>query len=58
MSFPMQNTRLALGMLQMAGSVVSVVLLLHTGVSASALIAVSVTCALTTASVMLFGGKR
>ena len=54
----MRNTRLALGMLQMAGSVVSVVLLLHTGVSAPALIAVCVTCALTTASVMLFGGKR
>jgi hypothetical protein len=50
--------RLALGMLQMGGAVVSLVLLVMTGVSPVTVTAVVVTSALTTTSVLLFGEKK
>ena len=50
--------RLVLGMLQMCGAVVSVVLLALTGVSPVALATVMATCALTTVSVLLFGARK
>jgi hypothetical protein len=51
--------RLALGMAQMFFAIVTVVLLLETGVSVWSLTATAVTCALTTISVLLFGrGKH
>jgi hypothetical protein len=45
-------------MLQMGGTVVSLVLLALTGVSAVALAAAVVTCMLTTISVLLFGARK
>ena len=50
--------RLILGFLQMFGAVFSVTLLVRTGVTAIALIAVAVTGVLTTVSVLLFGARR
>ena len=50
--------RLVLGMLQMGGTVVSLVLLAVTGVSPIALTSVVMTCALTTISVLLFGARK
>ena len=50
--------RFILGMAQMAAGTVAAILLIETGVSSWALIAVLVTCALTTISVLLFGAKR
>lgn len=50
--------RLVLGMLQMGGTVVSLVLLSLTGVSAVALAAAVGTCMLTTISVLLFGARK
>jgi hypothetical protein len=47
--------RIALGVLQMFGASLSVVLLLRTGVSPVALTSVALTCLCTTASVLLFG---
>jgi hypothetical protein len=50
--------RLFLGFAQMAGAVTGVILLLETGVTKEALIAVVATSFATTASVMLFGRDR
>jgi hypothetical protein len=50
--------RLILGFLQMFGAVFSVTVLVRTGVTALALIAVGVTGVLTTVSVLLFGARR
>lgn len=50
--------RLILGFLQMFGAVFSVTLLVRTGVTVPALIAVTVTGVLTTVSVLLFGARR
>jgi hypothetical protein len=47
--------RLALGLGQMGGATISLLLLLHYGLTKAALIAVVCTCTLTTASVLLFG---
>jgi hypothetical protein len=41
----------------MFGAVFSVILLIQTGLSQFSLIAVVITCALTTISVVLFGGR-
>ena len=51
-------TRLALGMAQMAGAVISLVLLAHLGVTSLALTAVCLTSLLTTISVLLFGWRH
>ena len=50
--------RFILGLLQMLGVVISLFLLLETGVSALALGAVVLTCVCTTVSVLLFGSHR
>lgn len=50
--------RLALGLLQMSGAVFSATLLVQTGITALALIAVATTGALTMVSVLLFGARR
>ena len=50
--------RLALGMAQMAGATIAIVLLVGTGVSQWTLVATVITCVLTTISVLLFGGRR
>ena len=50
--------RLALGMTQMAGAVVSLVLLVETGVTAVTLATVVVTCVSTSVSVLLFGSRK
>ena len=50
--------RLALGMAQMGGVVVSLVLLLKMGAAPLSLAAVVITSALTSISVMLFGNRR
>ncbi len=50
--------RLILGFLQMFGAMFSVTLLVRTGVTALALIAVAVTGVLTTVSILLFGARR
>lgn len=50
--------RLALGVTEMIGAVVSAGLLIAYGMNKWALIAVIITCTATTASVMLFGKKR
>jgi hypothetical protein len=50
--------RLVLGLAQMFGAVFSVTLLVRTGVTAVALIAVALTGVLTTVSVLLFGARR
>jgi hypothetical protein len=50
--------RLLLGMAQVCGAGFSIALLLESGVSAAALVAVVITCVLTTISVLLFGGRR
>ncbi len=50
--------RLALGLLQMAGAASSVTLLVRTGITALALIAVTITGLLTTVSILLFGVRR
>ena len=47
--------RFVLGMAQMAGTTTAGVLLFRTGVSTPSLLAVVVTCAMTTLSVLLFG---
>lgn len=52
------SVRLVLGLLQMLGAALSVILLVLTGMTAVALTAVTVTCALTSISVLLFGAKR
>ena len=49
--------RFFLGMAQMAGAVVAITLLVEVGVTALSLAAVALTCALTTISVLLFGGR-
>jgi hypothetical protein len=54
----LDRLRLVLGMSQMAGATVAVILLIATGVSEWALRATVVTCVMTTVSVMLFGAKR
>lgn len=53
-----RNFRFALGMAQMAGATLSAVLLVSTGVTTSALLAVTVTCAVTSMSVFFFGAQR
>ena len=53
-----ETIRFALGMVQMAAATVAVVILVRTGVSKWSLLAAVVTCALTTVSVLLFGGRR
>lgn len=50
--------RVALGLLQMAGAAFSVTLLARTGVTALALIAVTITGLLTTLSILLLGARR
>ena len=50
--------RMCLGLAQMAGATVAMVLLIDTGVSTSSLLATVVACALTTVSVLLFGSKH
>lgn len=50
--------RFALGMAQMAGATVAVVLLVSTGVTAASLFAAIVTCVFTSVSVLLFGAPR
>ena len=50
--------RFVLGMLQMFGAVVSLVLLAQTGISTATLTSVILTGVTTTISVLLFGGKR
>lgn len=50
--------RLLLGMAQICGAGFSIGLLLESGVSPAALAAVVTTCALTTISVLLFGGRK
>ena len=50
--------RLLLGLAQMFGAILSVTLLVLTGVTSAALIVVVVTGLLTTVSVVLFGGRR
>jgi hypothetical protein len=49
--------RLVLGLAQMIGAVVSLYLLLQIGLASVTLGAVVFTCACTTASVLLFGGR-
>lgn len=49
--------RLLLGLAQMFGAVLSVTLLVLTGVTSAALTVVAVTGLLTTVSVVLFGGR-
>lgn len=50
--------RLVLGLAQMFGAVLSVTLLVLTGVTSAALTVVAVAGLLTTVSVLLFGGRR
>jgi arsenate reductase (thioredoxin) len=50
--------RFVLGCLQMLGAVISLLLLLHTGISTWTLRAVVITCVCTTVSVLLFGSHR
>ena len=50
--------RFTVGMAQMAGATIAIVLLFGTGVTPWALTATVITCVLTTISVLLFGGKR
>ena len=50
--------RVALGLIQMFGASLSVVLLLKTGISQVSLFAVALTCLCTTVSVLLFGSRR
>ena len=47
-----------LGIAQMTGAAVALVLLARAGVTPGALVAVAATSALTTASVLLFGARR
>jgi hypothetical protein len=54
----LDRLQLVLGMSQMAGVTVAVILLIATGVSEWAVLATVVTCVMTTVSVMLFGAKR
>jgi hypothetical protein len=55
---PMALARFVLGCLQMLGAVVSLFLLLQTGVSTLTLSVVVITCVCTTVSVLLFGSHR
>lgn len=48
---------MALGLIQMFGASLSVVLLLKTGISLVSLSAVALTCLCTTVSVLLFGSR-
>ena len=50
--------RLVLGVAQMAGAVTALVLLATTGITRATAETIVVTCALTTASVLLFGSGR
>jgi hypothetical protein len=50
--------RVALGTSQIVGSITAFALLLRTGISTEALVAVCATCLFTTVSVVLFGGRR
>lgn len=50
--------RLVLGVGQMSGAVVSLYLLVQTGLGELSLGAVAATCLLTTVSVLLFGGQK
>lgn len=50
--------RVALGMAQLFGATFSAALLYDTGINRWSLLAVVLTCALTTTSVLLFGGRR
>jgi hypothetical protein len=50
--------RFCLGMLQMAGAVIAVVLLLATGVTTVSLLAVVLTSVASSISVLLFGNRR
>lgn len=45
------------GIAQMFGAVFSVILLIQTGVNKYSMVAVVITCALTTISVLLFGSR-
>lgn len=49
--------RYLLGIAQMFGAVFSVILLIQTGLNKFSLIAVVITCVLTTIRVVLFGGR-
>jgi hypothetical protein len=53
-----KQVRFWLGMLQMAGAVVAVTLLLFTGVTTASLLAVVFTSVATVISVLLFGSRR
>lgn len=50
--------RIILGLMQIFGAAFSMTLLVKTGVTALALIAVTITGVLTTVSILLFGSKR
>ena len=50
--------RLLLGLAQMFGAILSLTLLVLTGVTSAALTVVAVTGFLTTVSIVLFGGRR
>jgi hypothetical protein len=54
----MARLRVALGLLQMFGAVFSVVLLMASGVTTVALVAVALTALCTSISVLLFGRSR
>jgi hypothetical protein len=50
--------RLVLGLGQMTGAVVALMLLLQTGVNSASIAAVILTCLLTSVSVFLFGRRK
>ncbi len=49
--------RITLGIAQMVGAAVALVLIMSMGLSALALSAVAITCVLTTVSVLMFGSR-